>query len=299
MSPTSIELSARTPTSAGPACPAVSLRGSLAAVPAALAILARRRGSAGSIPPLLRTCLARFAARQASQCRRDGEVRASRTGTAQSVAGVSSRASLVGRIALLGVIAALVVACGSGGTRPEERVSIEEGPPPAVLAEYQQALRLLGDGDEAGAELRLQAMAEEHGEYAGPLVNLALIQARRGELEAAAALLERAVAVCAQCAAAWNELGVVQRRQGRFDDAERSYLAAIAADPAFGNAHFNLGVLYELYLRRPELALDQYARFLGLHAEDPGAADVEKWMVDLKRRAGTVERSARLAEEPT
>lgn len=202
------------------------------------------------------------------------------------------------RPVVLGALILLMTACGSAGPRPEKGATVETGPAPALVADYQQALRQLEDGDEAGAQARLQALAGEHAEYSGPLVNLALIHARRGELDEAGALLERAVAVCTRCAEAWNELGVVQRRQGRFDEAERSYLAALTADPGYGNAHFNLGVLYELYLRRPALALDQYTRYLGLHAESPEAADVEKWMADLKRRVGTVERSARL-EEPT
>ena len=196
------------------------------------------------------------------------------------------------------MVAALLAACGSGGARPEAGAQLEAAPAPTVVADYQQALALLDGGDEAGAQARLQSLADSHPGYAGPLVNLALLRARQDELEAAAALLERAVAVCANCAAAWNELGVVQRRQGRFNDAERSYLAAIAADPDYSNAHFNLGVLYELYLQRPELALDQYARYRELQAGEPGAVDVDKWMTDLKRRAGVVERTAR-AEEAT
>ena len=63
-----------------------------------------------------------------------------------------------------------------------------------------------------------------------------VIRARRGELEPATALLQRAVAVCASCAAPWTELGLIQRQQGRFADAEQSYLKAIAADPGYANA---------------------------------------------------------------
>ena len=160
----------------------------------------------------------------------------------------------------------------------------------------REALAALKAGDELQAEAKFQALADAHPDYSGPLVNLAGIRARRNELEPAAALLERAVATCARCAPPWNELGVVQRRQGRFSDAEQSYLKAVAADPAYAKAYFNLGVLYELYLQRPELALDQYARFRELDAADPAGGDVDKWIADLKRRSKAVERSAQAEE---
>ncbi len=209
--------------------------------------------------------------------------------------GAASAANFA-RSALLVTLAAIITACGSGAPKPEDVAPVAVGPDPAAIADYQQALALLDGGDEPVAEAQLQALADAHPDYSGPLVNLALIRARRDELDSAAALLERAVTVCNQCAAAWNELGVLQRRQGRFSEAEQSYLKAIAADPAYGHAHFNLGVLYELYLQRPELALDQYTRFRELQVDDPAGADVDKWMVDLKRRVKGIERSAKVEE---
>jgi len=156
---------------------------------------------------------------------------------------------------------------------------------------FAEALALLEAGEDTQAESRLRALVDNYPDYAGPMVNLALIRARRDELDPAAALLERAVRACGQCAPAWTELGLVQRRQGRFVQAEQSYLAAIAADDGYANAHFNLAVLYDLYLQRPELALAEYGRYRDLDAT-PG--EVDKWITDLQRRTRAVERSARL-----
>lgn len=199
----------------------------------------------------------------------------------------------------LALLAAVLAGCGGAGTRPgAEAAAVAAGPDPAAVGRYEEALAALEAGDEARAEAGFQALAEAHPDYAGPLVNLAVIRARRNEVAPAAALLEQAVAVCTNCAAPWNELGVLQRRQGRFAEAEQSYLKAVAADPGYANAYFNLGVLYELYLQRPELALDQYARFRELEAADPAGADVDKWIADLERRAKAVERSAKVEETP-
>jgi tetratricopeptide (TPR) repeat protein len=201
------------------------------------------------------------------------------------------------RRAVPALVTAFLAGCGGAGTKPDAPAAVATGPDPAAVARYETALADLAAGDDLAAEAKLQALASEHPDYAGPLVNLALIHSRRDEIEPAVGLLERALATCTRCAPAWNELGLLQRRQGRFLDAERAYREALAAEPDYANAWFNLGVLYELYLQRPELALEHYARFRELQADDPAGEDIDKWIADLKRRARSVERSAQL-EEP-
>ncbi len=198
--------------------------------------------------------------------------------------------------AVVAVLGAISVGCGSGGTKPDAGVAA--GPDPAVVSRYEAALAVLQAGDERQAEAQLQGLVDTHPDYAGPMVNLAMIRGRRDEVEPATALLQRAVAVCDHCAPAWNELGLLQRRQGRFNEAEQSYLKAIAADSGYANAWFNLGVLYELYLQRPELALDHYGRFRALQAPGATSGEVDKWIADLKRRARVVERSAQVEGVP-
>ena len=200
------------------------------------------------------------------------------------------------RLAALLTLAAALAGCGGSATKPDAR--LPAGPDPAAVSRYQEALGLLQAGDAGQAERQLQSLVDAWPDYSGPMVNLAMIRARRQELEPAAALLKRAVTVCERCAAPWNELGVVQRQQGQFADAEQSYLRAIAADAAYANARFNLAVLYELYLQRPDMALDQYSRFRELTAADPTVAEVDKWITDLQRRTAAVERSAQLEAAP-
>ena len=197
----------------------------------------------------------------------------------------------------LPVLAAGLAACAAPATRPGPGSDATAAAPDAAgQARHAVALAALEAGDDAQAEPQLQALVAQYPEHAGPMVNLALLQARRGELPAAQAMLERAVAVCSSCAVPWNALGVIQRQQGSFAAAEQSYRNALVADPGYANAAFNLGVLYEIYLQRPELALAQYARFRELVADDPAGADIDKWIAELERRARPVERAARLAE---
>jgi tetratricopeptide (TPR) repeat protein len=76
-------------------------------------------------------------------------------------------------------------------------------------------------------------------------------------------------------------------------EAEAAYMKAVTADPDYALAHYNLGVLNELYLQRLDLALQHFERYQDLGGDDE---QVTKWIADLKRRLGSTERTANVTE---
>jgi tetratricopeptide (TPR) repeat protein len=56
---------------------------------------------------------------------------------------------------------------------------------------------------------------------------------------------QRATTLDPQHAAAWNNLGLLHHRMGRYEDARRHYEVALAADPACAEAAYNLGSLHD------------------------------------------------------
>ena len=56
-------------------------------------------------------------------------------------------------------------------------------------------------------------------------------------------------------AAAYNQLGIVYRKLGRFKEADEAYTRAVQIDPNYALAYLNLGVLCDLYLQDPQRAL--------------------------------------------
>jgi tetratricopeptide (TPR) repeat protein len=84
-------------------------------------------------------------------------------------------------------------------------------------------------------------------------------------------------------AVAGNELGITERRLGKFTDAEAAYLHAIEAEPDYASAHLNLGVLYDLYLGEPQKALEQFERYVAIAGENKQVAG---WLAELKKRVG-------------
>jgi tetratricopeptide (TPR) repeat protein len=165
-------------------------------------------------------------------------------------------------------------------------------PAPEVQARFAELVGRLQAG-EPGALADLEEFSADHPDLAGPLVGLGIARSRDGDEAAARDFFERATRVCARCGPAWNELGVLARQQGRFADAEQAYLKAVELQPGFAPAHFNLAMLYELYMPRPELALQNYERYLELAGPGDAGADVEKWVADLRRRVGDAPTAAR------
>ena len=68
---------------------------------------------------------------------------------------------------------------------------------------------------------------------------------------------------CLNHAAALNQQGMLLRRNGKFIEAEAAYLKAVTASPDYALAHYNLGVLNELYLQRLDVALQHFRDLSG------------------------------------
>ncbi len=205
--------------------------------------------------------------------------------------GVMIRA--IGSSALLVMLAA----CSSVGMPGMPQADGTESIYPAAATNsYARALGYMDAGDDSRAIQELEKLLDAYPEYAGPSVNLGIIHGRNGRPDAAEEALRRAVVVCSSCASAYNELGILQRRQGRFAEAEQSYLHAIEADPEYALAYFNLAVLYDLYQGRSELALRYYQDYVKHEPDVQGNDVVNKWIIDLQRRVGKPERTARVRE---
>jgi tetratricopeptide (TPR) repeat protein len=83
------------------------------------------------------------------------------------------------------------------------------------------------------------------------------------------------------------------RRNGNFLEAEAAYLKAVTVSPEYALAHYNLGVLNELYLQRLEAALHHFEIYQSLVSEDK---QVAKWIKDLTRRIAANQRTANVAD---
>jgi len=169
---------------------------------------------------------------------------------------------------------------------------VTEAPvPPEAMQQFDNAVNLMGSGNTAAAEQAFRSLGSAYPSYSGALLNLGILQAKAGKLEDAQKTLQSAIERKPDNAAAYNQLGIVYRRLGRFQDADQAYQKAIQIDPNYAIAHLNLGVLCDLYLQQPQRALESYERYLQLAT--PPDAKVSSWVTELKARLGNEPRSAR------
>jgi tetratricopeptide (TPR) repeat protein len=80
-----------------------------------------------------------------------------------------------------------------------------------------------------------------------------------------------------------NELGIVYRRTGRFEQARESYERALDEYPDFHFARLNLAILCDTFLEDLSCAVEQYERYLQSVPDDEDAA---MWVADLRNRIG-------------
>ena len=173
--------------------------------------------------------------------------------------------------------------------------------PNGIQRDYEKATQAFQAGDYVAAEAGFQRFVEQHPQFSNAYVNLAILMDKRGDREAAIHLLQHAIEVDSHNTVALNRLGVILRQQGEFAGAEQAWLEATRIDPDYANAWYNLGVLYDLYLRDLTAALDHYQRYQDLVSAPEFAGEVEdgrvqNWIADLQRRIGDAPKTANATE---
>ncbi|MEJ2692199.1 MAG: tetratricopeptide repeat protein [Candidatus Thiodiazotropha sp.] len=154
----------------------------------------------------------------------------------------------------------------------------------ALRRSYDAALLSLRAGKLNQARQAFQQLADENPGLSGPMTNIGIILLKQDDPVAAEKALLNALARNPVSVPAHTQLGVALRKQGRFQEAEQAYQTALKLEPVYLLAHRNLGILYDLYLAKPEKALEQY-RLCQKLAEAPDK-EIEGWILDLERRVG-------------
>jgi tetratricopeptide (TPR) repeat protein len=148
-----------------------------------------------------------------------------------------------------------------------------------VRAEYHGALRLLNQQRYEEGIAALLEVTRKAPELTAPHVDLGIAYSHSGELDRAAAALQRALTLTPDHPLASNELGIVYRKMGQFQAARASYERALAVHSGFHFARRNLAILCDLYLADLACAVRNYEIY---NEAVPDDQEVAIWLSDVR-----------------
>nr|WP_252730686.1 tetratricopeptide repeat protein [Colwellia sp. E2M01] len=129
----------------------------------------------------------------------------------------------------------------------------------------------------------------------GSYVNKAIIAQQQGDLAAAQTLLNTAIGINKLNLHAHHLQGQIYREQGKFVEAEQSYLAALDIWPDFSDAQLSMAILLELYRGRLIEAHGYYTSYLLLNSDDE---EVKRWQAGLEIKITRAGLEVPVVEEP-
>lgn len=173
-------------------------------------------------------------------------------------------------VALLGI--ALISGCASG---PKVPVDDEAG-----LNQWQKATKRLKRGKYDKALVLFDEIVLQQPKFAAAHINrgiaLAGLQRNADALAAIETGLKLRPKTPRTISAAYNQAGMLYRKNQQLDAARKTYEKAIRADETFDLPQFNLAVLYDVALNQPGNALTHYAKFQAL--QDTPDPAIQTWM---------------------
>jgi tetratricopeptide (TPR) repeat protein len=146
---------------------------------------------------------------------------------------------------------------------------------------YRQAITALNDSKLEQAETGFKTIAKDRPEFAGPWINLALIDIRKKNLAGAEKNLAKALERNPQMPQIYNMLGFIDLSKGEINKAADDYRHAIALKEDYAMAHYNLALLQDIYLQDIGMAVQHYKRYLELTNHQD--KKTEDWVLELER----------------
>lgn len=132
------------------------------------------------------------------------------------------------------------------------------------IQDYRHAITELNNNNLDKAETLLLDFVKNRPELAGPWANLGLLYIKKRQYKKAEGMLNNALEQNSKLPQAHNLLGVIENQRGNIRNAEEYFTSAIQYKEKYAIAHYNLALLYDIYLQDVNKAIRHYSRYLEL-----------------------------------
>ncbi|MCP4491387.1 MAG: tetratricopeptide repeat protein [Gammaproteobacteria bacterium] len=152
-------------------------------------------------------------------------------------------------------------------TPTSDQVLIAEQPVSQKIvdeANYKLGLEALALRDYARAKRLFSNFIKSNPSMSGAYINLALIAFREDDFSDVSKLLDQAITLNPIQAQAYHLRAHLHLKNSAIKLALKDYLKAIELIPDYANAHYNLALLYDIFLQEIALAIDHYTIYLSL-----------------------------------
>ena len=184
---------------------------------------------------------------------------------------------------LLSVLLLSACATSEGPSEPVSQQDVDKAlkaTSESDVQKYREAIALLGNGELDKAHEALTEFTEDHPHLAGPWANLALIAIKRNKMEDAEKLLNKALERNPNLAQAYNLMAYIEKQRGNIVKAKDLYIKAIELKENYALAHYNLALIYDIYIQDIPKAVAHYQKYMALN-KTPDKKTAE-WIEQLK-----------------
>lgn len=133
-----------------------------------------------------------------------------------------------------------------------------------IREKFERAIAALAARDDALARRLFGEIVSDDPQLSGPYANLALIDFRQQQFDQARTRVDKAIELNPRNPQAFHLRAQIRLHHGEIEQARQDYERAIELDPEYLNAHYNLALLYDIYLQEIALAIEHYSIYLSL-----------------------------------
>jgi len=147
---------------------------------------------------------------------------------------------------------------------PQDSAAALKNTTESEILTYRQAITHLNNNKLNEAKSLLTEFIEERPALSGPWANLGLVYIKENKLDKATEVLDKALKLNPKLAQAHNLRGYIENKKRNFLKAEEFYKKAIELNADYSIAHYNLALLYDIYLQDVAKAVLHYKMYLKL-----------------------------------
>lgn len=147
---------------------------------------------------------------------------------------------------------------------------------------YQEALTSMKAGDMDRASASFKKLTQSQPNFIGAWINLASSYYNSKKFVEANSALTKAKSLNPNLAEVYNLAGLLDIEKGEYQAAEKNYLAALALNKDYANAHYNLALVYDIFYQDTTEAILHYEQYLALSGNSDKST--LSWVTELKAK---------------